>query len=75
MRRLSIKARVTLWYTGLLLLLLVLGTAYLLAFSDQITSRQLRDSLRESVSEAVKNAQFDHGELEDEEIDFYRNGV
>ncbi len=75
MRRLSIKARVTLWYTGLLLLLLVLGTAYLLAFSDQITSRQLRDSLQESVSEAVKNAQFDHGELEDEDIDFYRNGV
>ncbi len=75
MRRLSIKARVTLWYTGLLLLLLMAGMAYLLAFSGQITNRQLRDALQESVSEAVKNARFDHGELEDEDIDFYKNGV
>jgi heavy metal sensor kinase len=75
MRRLSIKARVTLWYTGLLLLLLVAGTVYLLSFSGQITNRQLRDALQESVSEAVKNARFDHGELEDEDIDFYKNGV
>ena len=75
MRRLSIKARVTLWYTGLLLLLLLLGTAYLLAFSGQITEGQLRGSLQRAVSEAVKNARFDHGELEDEEIDYYLDGV
>ena len=75
MKRLSIRARVTLWYTGLLLLVLALGVSYLFAFSEQLTNRQLRDALMDSVSETVQAAHFEYGELEDEDIDFYRNGV
>lgn len=74
-KRLSIKARVTLWYTGLLLLLLCLGVAYLLTFTDRISNQQLRNTLQDAVSEAVKSADFEYGELDDEEVDFYRDGV
>lgn len=75
MRRLSIKARVTLWYTGLLMLLLGAGVAYLLAFAGSLSGRQLRDALQDVVSEAVQAARFEYGELEDGDIDFYRDGV
>ena len=74
-KRLSIKARVTLWYTGLLILLLCLGVAYLLTFTDRISNQQLRDALQDVVSDAVQSAQFDYGELDDEDVDFYRDGV
>ncbi len=75
MKKLSIKARVTLWYTGLLLFLLALGLGYLLSFADQIFSRQLRDTLQDVVSDVVKVADFEHGELDDDHIDYYRDGV
>lgn len=75
MRRISIRARVTLWYTGLLVVLLGLGVVYLLSFSDQMLVRQTRDALLDVVSDSVKQAHFDDGELDDEEIDFYREGV
>ena len=45
MKRISIRARVTLWYTGLLVVLLGLGVVYLLSFSDQMLLRQTRDAL------------------------------
>lgn len=75
MKRISIRARVTLWYTGLLVVLLGLGVVYLLSFSDQMLLRQTRDALLDVVSDAVKQAHFDDGELDDEKIDFYSEGV
>ena len=56
-KRLSIKARVTLWYTGLLILLLCLGVAYLLTFTDRISNQQLRDALQDVVSDAGQSGQ------------------
>ena len=52
MKRISIRARVTLWYTGLLVVLLGLGVVYLLSFSDQMLLRQTRDALLDVVSDA-----------------------
>ncbi|MFR1109812.1 MAG: hypothetical protein ACLSDO_01525 [Anaerotruncus colihominis] len=53
MKRISIRARVTLWYTGLLVVLLGLGVVYLLSFSDQMLLRQTRDALLDVVSDAT----------------------
>ena len=68
MKRISIRARVTLWYTGLLVVLLGLGVVYLLSFSDQMLSRQTRDALLDVVSDAVKQAHFDRSEEHTSEL-------
>ena len=60
MKRISIRARVTLWYTGLLVVLLGLGVVYLLSFSDQMLLRQTRDALLDVVSDAVKPVSYTH---------------
>lgn len=75
MKRLSVKARVTLWVTGLLVLLLAAGMLYLMTASGPVSERQLEDTLRDVVADAVQSAEFDHGELDDSGLDFYRNGV
>ena len=75
MKGFSIKARVTLWYTCLLLALLALGSAYLLAVSGQVFQRQIQQTLLDVVSDTVKNVHFERGELEEDRLDFYRNGV
>lgn len=76
MKKISIKARVTLWYAGLLFLQLVLVVVCLLSVSGQLSNFHLREQLLNDVSDIVKAVQFDeHGELDDEKIDFYHDGV
>ena len=74
-KTLSVKARVSLWYTGFLLVLILIGVAYLFAFSGQVFLRQIRTQLIDAVADTVRDTAFERGELEDEEMDFYRNGV
>lgn len=75
MKQLSIKARVALWYTSFLLLMAVAGTVYLLSVSSQLSTRQQKEMLIDSVADAVKTAEFRLGELEDENVDYYNRGV
>lgn len=75
MKKLSIKAKVTLWYTGLMVVLLALMLVFLFSFSDRLLTRRLQNTLVDVVTDAVNKAEFDHDELEAKEIDFYRDGV
>lgn len=75
MRRMSIKARVTLWYSGLLVVLMVIVVLYLLSFTNQIFVKRQRDVLMDVVADTVKSSQFDYGNLDDDKIDFYNKGV
>ena len=75
MKRMSIKARVTLWYTCFLLGVMALGTIYLLSISSQITSRQQKAKVMDVVADTVKTARFHYGELDDENIDYYKDEV
>ena len=71
----SIKGRVTLWYTGFLLLMMALALAYLLIFSQQVLHRQLSTRLKDVVSDTVRDAHFQRGQLQDDRMDFYKDGV
>lgn len=73
--RLSIKARVTLWYAIFLAFLLAAILAVLLSVTEQNSSQQLRDSLLNTVSDAVRDVRFDHDRLDGSRVDFYRGGV
>lgn len=72
---LSIKARVTLWYTFFMILVFGITAVYLVSSSQRMSGRQMRERLVDTVTDAVSQIRFRYGELDAEELDFYKNGV
>lgn len=72
---LSIKARVTLWYTFFMVLVFGITAVYLISSSRRMSGRQMREQLVDTVTDAVSQVSFRYGELDTEELDFYKNGV
>lgn len=72
---LSIKARVTLWYTFFMILVFGITAVYLVSSSQRMSGRQMRERLVDTVTDAVSQVRFRYGELDAEELDFYKNGV
>ena len=72
---LSIKARVTLWYTFFMILVFGITAVYLVSSSKRMSGRQMRERLVDTVTDAVSQVRFRYGELDAEELDFYKNGV
>lgn len=74
-KQLSIKARVTIWYTALMLVLVCAALSALLLMSGNLSAQRLRARLTETVSDAVSEIRFRRGSLETDKLDFYRDGV
>lgn len=74
-RSLSIRAKVTFWYTLSMALLMLLGAGYLLSMTQQLSRSQLQSRLRDVVAQTVQDTHFHYGELDDEELDYYSGGV
>ena len=72
---LSIKARVTLWYTFFMILVFGITAVYLVSSSQRMSGRQMRERLVDTVTDAGSQVRFRYGELDAEELDFYKNGV
>ena len=72
---LSIKARVTLWYTFFMILVFGITAVYHVSSSQRMSGRQMRERLVDTVTDAVSQVRFRYGELDAEELDFYKNGV
>ena len=72
---LSIKARVTLWYTFFMILVFGITAVYLVSSSQRMSGRQMRERLVDTVTDAVSQVRYRYGELDAEELDFYKNGV
>lgn len=72
---LSIKARVTLWYTFFMILVFGITAVYLVSSSQRMSGRQMRERLVDTVTDAVSQVRFRYGELDAEGLDFYKNGV
>lgn len=72
---LSIKARVTLWYTFFMVLVFGITAVYLVSSSQRMSGRQMRERLVDAVTDAVSQVRFRYGELDAEKLDFYKNGV
>lgn len=76
MKHLSIKVRVTLWYTLLMTVLLgaVLGLLFSLGEQQIVAASQSR--LKQIVYDSLDEIEYDDGELEiDDDLRLYQNGV
>lgn len=73
---LSIKNRVTLWYTMLMTILAVLVFAFIFSIGDMAIETAMKNNLKDLVAENADEIEYDDGELEiDKDIKFYNNGV
>lgn len=71
----SIKTRVTIWYTVLMAVLLFVGLSYIFWLSDRMLLQNYRTSLHIIVEEAAAVTAYEGGELETEDVPFYKNEV
>ncbi len=76
MKRLSIKARVTLWFTLFLTLLAALALGCLLAVGGQLTEQGSQDTLKRAVSRGLEELDWEHGQPDiDDDLKSYEDGV
>ncbi|MDO5410066.1 MAG: ATP-binding protein [Lachnospiraceae bacterium] len=77
MRRLSIKGKVTLWYSLFMLLLTAVVLALLFSLGDQQIIASVQNNLESVVSENLMEIEYDEedGLETDEDFNFFQNGV
>ncbi len=76
MRKLSIKMKITLWYTGLIVIIMALVLSIILASSDKILLLNIQDQLEESVKEGLRDIEYENGQLEiDNDFEYFDDGV
>lgn len=76
MKNLSIKMKVTIWYTGLVVAIMLLVLAFIFASSDKLLLFKLEDNLKEVVKEAAEEIEFRDGRLEiEEDMDYNEDGI
>lgn len=76
MNRLSIKLRVTLWYTALMLLLTALVLGFMVFVSNSVAASNARDTLIRAVEDNIKEVEYDDGVPEiDDDFAYFKNGV
>lgn len=75
-KRLSIKTRVTLWYTTLLAVLVGLVVAAVLVMSDSMEEMQAKKILEDAVNHAADLLMYDGGDVTFlEPVDTYQDGI
>ncbi|MFK4469511.1 ATP-binding protein [Bacillus sp. RC252] len=76
MKRLSIKMRVTLWYTGLVVIIMALVLAFILTSSDKVLLFNMKNQLKSTVKESIEDIEYKHGQLKiDDEFEALEDGV
>ncbi|CZT54995.1 Sensor kinase CusS [Eubacteriaceae bacterium CHKCI005] len=76
MKRLSIKLRITLWFTLLMTLLTAFVLIYLFSVGDLVVASGSQNALISVVTDSVKDIEYDDGELEiDDDLDYFQDGV
>ena len=68
--------KVTLWYTGLIVIIMALVLGIILASSDKILLLNIQNQLEESVEEGLRDIDYKNGQLEiDDDFEHYDDGV
>ena len=76
MRDVSIKLKITLWFTLLMLLVTGLSLGFIAMSGDYVMAGNIKDTLMKAVNENAKEIDFKHGHVEiDDDFDYYSNGV
>jgi len=76
MKRLSIKARVTLWYMSFILLIVTALLVFVMSASDWLLRSSSQSQLKETVEKSLTEIGYDDGQLEiDDDLSFSQNGI
>ncbi|MFB6644475.1 sensor histidine kinase [Bacillus toyonensis] len=76
MKKLSIKMRVTLWYTGLVVIIMALVLAFILTSSDKVLLFNMKNQLKSTVKDSIEDIKYKHGKLKiDDEFETLEDGV
>ena len=76
MRRLSVKTRMTLWFTGMMAAVAALVLALLLLVSSTVVSRTAMENLSQTVRASLSEVKGEDGELRlSSGFQFYQNEV
>ena len=75
MKKLSIKSRVTLWYTCWMMILLGVMLASVFSVSDLLLYFTEKDLLVRAVEDSLAQVSLEEGEVDPGDMDFFREGV
>lgn len=76
MNRLTIKMRMVLWYTALMLLIVILAIGFMLAVSGRVVESDIKKNLFTVVTQNMSEVEWDDGEVEaEDDFEFFRNGA
>ena len=76
MKKLSIKLRVTLWYSLLMLLLAGLVLGFMGVVSEHLADNSAKNDLTRVVEENMEEVEYEDGEIEiDDDFAFFKSGV
>ena len=76
MKKLSIKMKITIWYTGLILLIMGFAFTLIWLFAGQAVTYQAEKQLKEAVSDSLDGIAIkDGGAVIDHEFEYYDDGV
>ncbi|HIR03025.1 MAG: HAMP domain-containing sensor histidine kinase [Acutalibacteraceae bacterium] len=74
--KLSIKSKITIWFTAMMLLLCTVVFAFIAIFSSATAAQDSRRLLMETVQTNMDELDYDDGKLEiDDDFTFFNNGV
>ena len=76
MMRLSIKMKLTLWYTGLVVIIMAFVLSFVWFSSDKALIFQVQHQMKELAEESIEDMDFENGTVRlDEHFDFYDDGI
>ncbi|WP_462405670.1 sensor histidine kinase [Gracilibacillus sp. Marseille-QA3620] len=76
MKKLSIKMKITIWYTGLMILIMGFVFAFIWLFAGQAVTYQAEQQLKEAAIDGVEEIRFQNGHYKrDDDFEFYDDGV
>lgn len=76
MRKMSIKLKITSWFTICMLVLSIVAFVLISLISDSATARQIEDAMVSIVNSNAEEVEYDDGILEiDDDFTAYKNGI
>lgn len=76
MRKMSIKLKITLWYSTFMCLMIISILGILLSISQNVVSTDVKKMLKEMVNEGIDEVEYEDGRLEiDDDLHYFSDGV
>ncbi|MEI7885098.1 MAG: HAMP domain-containing sensor histidine kinase [Clostridia bacterium] len=76
MKKLSIKLKVTLWYTGLIVLLMLAVFSFIFVSAEQTVTTRAKTNLEDVTNDIAGEIEYDDGKLSsDKEVSLYDKGI